>query len=228
MQSERITELARRVQRGETGLVRLGFAGASVNALVSTLTRSVRLARPDLAIDLSGSLLSQPGMEQLRSGQLDAVVGRWDTLPRDVDSRVIAQEELLVAVAADHPLAQAEAVTAEDVADEPWVVLPGGHGATLSTRLNDLARRGRFVPRIVDTAIDSATQLLMVDAGVGIALTFSGVRENVPVHSVAFRPVRPTLGKVEVRLAWRRSRVSPGLAALIDVAPSIEAEPEHH
>ena len=216
MQSERIAQLARRLQRGETGRVRLGFSGASVTSIVSTLTHRVREARPDLTLDLSGSELSQPGMEKLRSGSLDAVVGRWDTLPRDVDSHVLAEEELLVAVAKGHRLASAEAVTAEDVADEPWIVLPGGGGATLSARLNQLAMRGRFVPRVVETAVDSATQLLLVDAGAGIALTFSGVRENVPVHSVVFLPVVPSLGPVEVRLAWRRTDANPALATLVD------------
>ncbi len=225
MQSERIVQLARRVQRGETGRVRLGFAGASVNAVVSTLTHSIRDVRPDLSIELSGSLLSQPGMEKLRSGALDAVVGRWDALPRDIDSVVIAREELLVAVASDHRLATAESVTAADVADEPWVVLPGGGGATLSRRLNRLAGRGPFVPRIVETAVDSATQLLLVDAGAGIALTFSGVRENIPVHSVVYLPIAPSLGAVEVRLAWRRADVSPALAALVDVARASAVQP---
>ena len=56
-----------------------------------------------------------------------------------------------------------------------------GSGATLSNRLHLLGMRGRFVPRIVQTADDSATQLLLVDAGKGVALTFSGVRENIPL-----------------------------------------------
>ncbi len=218
MQSERIPELARRVQRGETGRVRLGFAGASVNSVVGALVRSVRRTRPHLTLDLSGSELSQPGMEKLRSGSLDALVGRWDTLPRDIDSHVVAKEELLVAVAIDHALATADAITPADLADEPWIVLPGGGGATLSTRLHQLAVQGRFVPRVVETTADSATQLLLVEAGVGIALTFSGVRENIPMHAVAFLPLMPDPEVVDVRLAWRRTDVSPALATLIEVA----------
>lgn len=221
MQSERIAQLARRVQRGETGRVRLGFAGASVNAIVSALARRLRLARPDLSLELSGAQLSLPGMENLRSGALDAVIGRWDALPPDIDSLVIAHEELVLAVAENHPLADQRSVSPADVADEPWVVLPGGGGATLSDRLNQLALRGHFVPRVVETAGDSATQLLMVDAGAGVALTFSGVRENIPAHSVVFLSIAPSLGAVEVRLAWRRADANPALAALIDVARAL-------
>lgn len=217
MQSERIAHLVRRVQRGETGRVRLGFSGASVNSVVSRLVRRVHEDRPDLTIALQGAQLSQPGLERLRSGALDAVVGRWDVLPPEIDSHVVAREQLVLAVPEQHRLAERESITADDVANEPWIVLPGGSGATLSARLHEFAQRGKFVPRIVETAADSATQLLMVDAGIGIALTFSGVRENVPVHTVAFRPPEPSLGDVEMRLAWRRDSINPALAALLEV-----------
>ncbi|WP_166880609.1 LysR substrate-binding domain-containing protein [Salinibacterium sp. ZJ450] len=221
MRSERMIELVRRVQQGETGRVRLGFAGASVNAVVSALARRVRTDRPGLTLELYGSQLSHPGLEGLRAGALDAVVGRWDSLPRDVESRVVASEELWVALPDNHALAQKEAVSMEDIANEPWIVLPGGSGATLSNRLHLLGMRGRFVPRIVQTAVDSATQLLLVDAGVGIALTFSGVRENVPVHAVVFRPITPGLGSVDVRLAWRRADDNPALSAVVEISEAV-------
>jgi DNA-binding transcriptional LysR family regulator len=207
-----------RVQRGETGLVRLGFSGASVNSIVSALARESRRVRPDLTVALQGAQLSQPGLEQLMTGALDAIVGRWDVLPPEVDSVVLAREQLVLALPEAHPLTAATAVSAADVAGESWIVLPGGRGATLSNRLHELARRGSFVPRIVETAADSATQLLMVDTGIGVALTFSSVSANVPVHSVAFREFDPSLGDVEVRLAWRRAGVTPALSTLIDIA----------
>jgi DNA-binding transcriptional LysR family regulator len=225
MQSERMKELVRRVQAGETGRVRLGFAGSSVNSVVSALARRMRDHRPGVALELYGSQLSHPGLERLRSGELDALVGRWDFLPKDVQSRVIAQEELVVALPDDHRLARTDAVSAADLADEPWIVLPGGSGATLSNRLHLLGTRGRFTPRIVQTALDSATQLLLVDAGVGIALTFSGVRENVPAHAVIFRPLQPDLGRVEIRIAWRADDDSPALVALLGVAEGLNASP---
>ena len=225
MQSERMVQLVRRVQQGETGRVRIGFAGSSVNTVVSALVRRVRSDRPGITLELYGSQLSRPGLEGLRAGALDAVVGRWDMLPRDVESRVVAEEELLVALPDNHSLANAEAVSMADIADEPWIVLPGGSGATLSNRLHLLGIRGRFMPRIVQTAGDSTTPLLLVEAGVGIALTFSGVRENVPAHAVVFRPLTPGLGPVEVRIAWRKTDSNPALAAVIEISKAVHPGP---
>ncbi len=221
MQSERIKPLVRRVQRGETGRLRLGFSGASVSTIVSALAQKVREERPGLTLALQGAQLSQPGLERLLSGSLDAIVGRWDALPASVDALVIAREQLVVALPERHRLTAKQSLTPADLAEEPWVVLPGGIGATLSSRLGELARQGAYLPRIVETAPDSATQLLMVDAGVGIALTFSGVRDNVPVHTVQFRPLEPNLGEVEVSLAWRRDDANPALQALIQVSSTL-------
>lgn len=221
MQSERIRPLLQRVQRGEIGRVRLGFSGASVNSIVSAIVRAVRARRPGIGIELYGSQLSSPGMERLRSHALDAIVGRWDVLPRDVASHVVAHEELVIALPDNHRLVSAERITAADLADESWIVLPGGGGATLSTRLHELSIRGRFVPKIVATAPDSATQLLMVDAGNGIALTFSGVRENIPLPTVVYRPLAAELAAVEVRLAWRASDANPALAELVRIVKTM-------
>ena len=101
----------------------------------------MRAVRPGIALELFGSQLSHAGLERLRSGALDAVVGRWDFLPEDVRSLVLAEEQLLVALPDNHRLAGAATVTAADIADEPWVALPGGTGATLSNRLHLLGIR---------------------------------------------------------------------------------------
>lgn len=223
MQSERIKDLVRRMNDGEIGRVMLGFSGSSVNALVSRLVHRVRAELPGLTLELAGAQLSQRGLARLRAGELDAVIGRWDALPEDVDSIVLAEEELFVALPEGHRLTEATEIAVADLAVEPWVVLPGGGDATLTSRLHLLGERGGFVPRIVETAADSATQLLLVDAGRGVALTFSGVRDNVPAHSVVFRPVVPNLGRAQVRLAWRSSDENPLLASVIRVAqlPSV-------
>lgn len=221
MQSERVHELVRRVQQGEEGRVSLGYSGASVNSIVSKLVRAVRRERPSLMLELHGAQLSQGGLQRLLEGQLDAVIGRWDLLPGEVDSIVVAEEQLLVAMPPDHRLANVETIGAADVASEPWVVLPGGSGTTLANRLHLLGVEGRFVPRIVETVDDSATQLLLVDAGVGLALTFSGVRESIPAHAVVFKPLQQSLGSVQVRLAWRKHDRNPLLSAMVEIASSL-------
>lgn len=224
MHSERMGEIARAAVAGETGRLRLGFSGASVHHLVAKLVREIRRTRPGLTVELESSQLSHPGLERLIDRSLDMLIGRWDFLPDEVDSRVLTREELLIALPAGHRLAHRTKLLASDVAEEPWIVLPGGTGATLSDRLNVLSARGRFVPRVVRMVPDSATELLLVDAGVGIALTLSGVRDNLPTGLVVFVPLEADLGSVEVRLAWHRGRRTPAVAGALAAARGSFAE----
>jgi DNA-binding transcriptional LysR family regulator len=221
MLSQRMKEIVRQSREGEIGRVRLGFAGASVNHEVGQLARYVRQQRPGISLELHSSQFSHLALERVIDGSLDLVIGRWDFLPAGVDSRVIAHEELLVALPDSHRLADRDALRAEDLADEPWIVLPGGSGATLPNRLNKLGVTGRFVPRIVQVGPDSSTLLLLVAAEVGIALTLSGVRDNVPAREVVYRSLRPDQGAVEVRLAWRRGDPAPALRSVIGLSRDV-------
>lgn len=218
MLSQRFKEIVRTTQAGLVGRVRLGFAGSSVGYLVGELARSVRRERPGIALELLSAQFSQQGLEGLMDGSLDLVIGRWDFLPADIESRVLATEGLVVALPVGHPLAGRGSVAVEELADEPWIVLPGRSTATLPNRLALLGLEGGFVPRIVQIAPDSATMLLLVAAEMGIALTFTGVRDNVPGEGVAFATLDPSAGAVQVRLAWRRADMSPALHAVTEIS----------
>lgn len=221
MLARRIPEIVQRAATGEIGRIRLGFAGASVNSLVSALARQVRRDRPGITLELFSSQFSHLGLERVLDGSLDLVIGRWDFLPAEVDSRSIGRENLVIALPESHRLADQESLTAADQAGESWIVLPGAGTATLPNRLSVLGVKGAFVPRIVQMAPDSSTQLMLVGVGAGIALTFSGVRENLIAPGVTYRPIRPNPMTVEVRLIWRRGDPNPAVPAVVGVSRTV-------
>jgi DNA-binding transcriptional LysR family regulator len=222
----RIKDVVRKSQAGETGRVRLGFAGASVNQAVGELARQVRRRRPGISLELYSSQFSYLGLEKVLDDSLDLVIGRWDFLPAEITSRLVALEELLIALPESHPLADRETVDVEDLAEEAWIVLPGGAGATLPNRLNTLAMNAGFVPRIVQVAPDSWTLVVLVGAGMGISLILSSVRDNVPSRGVVYKPLTQEQKPVEVRLIWRRGDVNPALQSIIEISETVFPAPE--
>lgn len=221
MLSQRMKDVVRRSQDGEIGRVRLGFAGASVNQAVGELARQVRRRHPGLSLELYSSQFSHLGLERVLDDSLDLLIGRWDFLPAGIDSRLIAIEELLIALPENHRLADREAVAAEDLAEEAWLVLPGGAGATLPNRLNTLAMNAGFVPRIVQVAPDSWTLIVLVGAEMGISLILSSVRDNVPSRGVVYRPLVAEQKPVEVRMIWRRGDDSPALRSVVELSRTV-------
>lgn len=218
MLSRRMREIVQQAQDGLLGRIRLGFSGPSVNRLVGELARAVRRERPTIQLELHSAQFSHRGLENVTDGTLDLVLGRWDFLPADVDSRVVAHEELLVVLPDHHRLARHERVSPADLAADPWIVLPGRSAATLPNRLHMVGAAGGFVPRVVQVAPDSSTLLLLVGAGMGVALTFSGVRDNVPASGVVFKPLATEQTTVEDRLVWRRGSTNPALPGVLAIA----------
>lgn len=225
MQSQRISEIVRKSLRGEVGRIRLGFGEAAVDVGVGDLARAVRAARPGIVLELRNSQYAHLGLDKLRDGSLDVLIARLDVVPPEFEFETLAEEELLIAMAADHRLADRDFVSPTELGAEPWIVLPGGR-ATGQNRLSLLSVEGGFVPRVVQMAPDSSTLLLLVGAGVGIAPTLSSVRENLHAREVVFTSIRPAQDPVRVRLVWRRDDPSPALAAMVALARQVYGRPE--
>ncbi|RZU62870.1 LysR family transcriptional regulator [Zhihengliuella halotolerans] len=223
--SESMAAVVRESLDGTTGRVTLGFAGGSVNDLVGDLARDVRARRPGIDLELHSAQFSHVGLERVLAGELDVVLGRWDHLPPAIDSRLVATERLLVALPEGHRLAAEPAVRAEDLADESWVVLPGGARGTLTNRMHTLALNSGFAPKNLQTAPDSWTIMVLVGARMGVSLTLSSVREHTPAPGVVFRPLAPEPDPVEVRMIWRRGDRSAALAAVVDISRTTLPDP---
>lgn len=207
---------------GNIGHVRIGFAGASTYSSIGSIVRELRRRKPGLALEVESSTFSPEGLENVREKELDLAIGRWDFLPPEIDSLVMAEEEVIVALPPAHRLADADAVSFRDLADDTWVSLPVGTGSALQNRLTHLAAAAGFVPKITQTAPDSWAQLVLVGVDSGCAITLNSVRKNLPDLGVRYKPIadRPN-PPLEVRLIWRKDNLSPAVAAVIQIAQAL-------
>ncbi|APT88026.1 LysR family transcriptional regulator [Corynebacterium frankenforstense DSM 45800] len=225
--ADRAEQAVRDAASGRTGRIAVGFSGTSFQRGVGTLARELARTHPGIELNLHSGRLSPEGIGQVTEGTLDATFGRWDTWPTEIDSLVVAREELLVALPDDHRLAGQDDIDFAELAAENWIVLPGGLSAGLQNRLNYQARSAGFTAQVGQVAPDSMTQFLFVGAGMGVALTLDSIRENLTAHGVSFSrlPGRPTL---DLRLVWRRDNRSQALKVFVDLARELYASPTAH
>ena len=210
---------------GETGRVKLGFAGASINRKVGELARHIRAHRPGVHLELHGSQFSHTALEKVLDGALDVAIGRWDFVPAELRSCVMGREEVMVVLPSTHRLAGAARVDIAELADESWVVLPTGPGAALQNRLTSRAIAAGFVPRVAQVAPDSWTLVVLVAAQIGCALSLDSVRDNVSSDGVVFRPLTGAQRPLDVQLVWRAADPNPALHAVVRLAQNLYGDP---
>ncbi|MCQ9353291.1 LysR substrate-binding domain-containing protein [Corynebacterium sp. 153RC1] len=224
--SDAAVRTVRDAATGNLGTVKLGFAGASVHQSVGQLAREVQSKHPGIDLELYSSQLSPLGLQKVQKGEIDAVIGRWDFLPAEISSMTISREELVLAVPLHHPLARAGAtkVKMNQLAEENWIVLPGGSTSALLNRFNLLARRGGFIPKVRTTSPDSWTLLVLVGAGMGVAMTLDSVRRNVQEKNVHYLEIDDPERFLDLQLIWHSENTNPALGKLVSTVEALHAE----
>ncbi|WP_228002334.1 LysR substrate-binding domain-containing protein [Nocardia australiensis] len=218
----RAEESVRLADDGQTGLVRVAFAGVSTHPLVARLARAVRSQRPGIQLELSSQNFAQPAMKKLLQGASDIALGRWDVIPAEVSAQVVMADALVVALPDTHRLAGGRRLTAAQLSGEPFVMLPPHEGAVLPDRLRKMAQANGFVADVVQVAPDTQTALALVGAEVGCHLTLASVALNVSDPHVVFIPLDVAGNDVDLRVAWRRDDTNPALRSVLDLVFSLE------
>lgn len=159
---------ARRIGREETEPLRIGHTPAVTGDEVTALLREVSASHPELAGEVNQRYPAEL-TEQLLAGELDLGVCRAMPAERGLVRGVVAQQQLRVAVAADHHLAGRESVALGELADEPIVVwgTPGRSGYT--DLLINRCRQAGFEPRVRRNPIQGAPPVTAVVGGDHVA-----------------------------------------------------------
>lgn len=207
---------ARSAAAGGGGVVRVVYTGASTQAVLAELAVELGERHPEVSLTLIGSTYGRAALELMRTGGAEAALGRWESLPADVEHLAIVDEELVLVLPEHHRLARADRVALRDLVDDAFLTLP--EDSFLVELLRRHAAQAGFIPRIAQTAPDTATLIAMVRAGMGITLTVSSVRAAVQGGGVIFVGLDPEPAPVQLRLAWQTDAVTPALAAVLEVA----------
>lgn len=217
-------DLARRVDAGAAGVVRLGFTAVSAISILGPLLRRLTAALPDVEVLLSERVtLAQ--VDGIRRGELDIGLARPPFDTSLLSSKVVLREALMAVVPSDHPLASVKrALTPQDFEGQPVI----GYDPQQSRYFHELSVRflANAHPRIEQRVHQVLTAMLLVAADRGLALAPASA-QSLGVEGVVFKelvhgggdttldtdPERP----VELYAVWSRESVSPVVRRVLDV-----------
>ena len=219
--AEEAAEEARRLARGEAGVLRVGFVGTAIfgEALPAALRR-FREAAPGVSVRLQVMTTRQQA-SALLAGDLDCGYLR-PPLPEDaaggIRLRRVERHPLLVAVPELDALADRSRVDLADLAQRPMVTFPREQGPGMWSLIAGAVRRAvedpAWEPTIAQEAADMTTVVGLVAADVGCAIVPWETARLAP-RGVAFRPLARKRGRrapeLSLSLAWPRDATPHGL-----------------
>ncbi len=203
---------------GHAGRVSVGFIGTATYDVLPRVAQEVRRELPGVDLQLRGELLSPQLLDGLNDGSYDLALLRPDssTHPALV-VRALRAERLVAVLPSGHPLARRRRIELSLLAGEAFVMHPSGHRSSMHEHVLQACAHAGFEPASILEVGETATLVVFVAAGLGVALVPEPVR-SLGLEGVAYVALTdpPT---VDLALAGRAAESSPvvaRVAAIID------------
>lgn len=152
-------------------------------------------------------------------GELDAAVIATDTNDSLIAETPLAEDELLLTVARDHPLAQCRQVEPGQLQSEILLLLKDGHCLTAQAA-GYCEAHGVDSRALVSVAASIDTLKSMICAGMGITLIPRMAADAALDQCLAFIPLHPKPSRTIRVITRKTSRLGPLLAAALKDATS--------
>jgi DNA-binding transcriptional LysR family regulator len=174
-QIDRLREVARRAEAGETGNVRIAlttsvpFLGAFTKA-----AKAFQHDYPAVVLNLSQTISSR-AIDDLRQRKIDICMIRHVPVPVGMRQITVARDELMLVLPSGHPKANAEKIALEEIADERIILYHGAQRNAIHAHIMDVWARAGLTPRVTQQAENGLAILSLVAAGFGIAVLPSSI-----------------------------------------------------
>ncbi len=217
--SDQAADTARRAQRGEAGVLRVGFTFSTpLTPLFATVINRYRQQYPAVSLILH-EMATLTQLDALDQRTLDTGFVRPPDgpLPSGVTLIALRRDPLVAVLPASSPLARHKSVTMAQLKDLPFVMYPHSAGTGIYPLVFRLCREAGFAPRIGQEAGEASTMIGLVAAGCGVSVLPSSF-DRIRMDGVRYRPIADEGASTGLLLAHRSGDASPLVAAFAALA----------
>ena len=206
---EQMKEAARRSQDPEAGTVRLGIFPTLAPYLLPHVVPRLRTRFPQLELLLVEEK-SDELLARLRDGRLDAALLAMPVHDEQLHAQFLFEEPFVLAVPGNHPLAQRDSLTLDELSQQHLLLLEDGHclreQALDVCRLSGAHEKAEFRA----TSLETLRQMVAANVGATLLPTLAvkpPVARSDDIHLLHFSGSSPSRS---IAMVWRRSSALAG------------------
>jgi DNA-binding transcriptional LysR family regulator len=218
---DRAERRAREIHRGEVGRLAIGHVDGACYLVLQAALRRLVEKQPRLSLRVAEAS-SADLVPALVAGHYD-VIFTWTPPGPSVTGRKLLDEPLVAAVPEDHRLAGDGPLPLAALADEDFIIMPRHMSPVAYRQTEEACRRAGFTMRIREEAHPTFSRLLLVAAGLGVALVPVALMDYVRIGGVVWRRLEGDPVSVPLHMHWRTDDRRATLPLLLEL---VEAETE--
>jgi len=201
---EEIKRQARRIGRGESGLLALGFIGTQSHEWMPQVLRRFRQKYPGVEVTLT-EMVPSAQLEALATRRLDvgAIGPIYGKPPPGLQIACLAEEQPMVGMPSDHPFADRPSIRLQQLKGEKFIFTAREKSPSYRSFLARLFLRAGVTADVAQEVDRARTAVQYVAAGFGISIFGEHITRQ-PAPGVKFVPIRPCPQKIRYGIAWRK------------------------
>jgi DNA-binding transcriptional LysR family regulator len=203
---DRAAQEARRAARGETGQLRIGYAGSIMFTRLADVMRQFRIAHPDVDLQLR-EIPSISQLDALLEDRIDIALPREPRKDNRVRNKVLVREKLILAVPASHVLARRKAIPIDKLDGESMIHMPRVALPSMLDRLVAALETKGVHPVWVQETSEWLTSVSLVAAGFGVAVVPESFR-RFGRDGVVYRDLAGSSVKTTISVCTRQNEAS--------------------
>lgn len=187
---EASVRLARRMARGEAGVITIGFEGSAAFAFIPRAVKAFRIRSPDITFELR----EMPSMNQVAALKERRIDLGFVVPPADdpaIEVEIVGSERLVLAMPAAHRLRGQTTVTATQLAGERFISSSESNACGINRAIT-MVLKAAGVEKPVARVNDMQLSLCFVAAGEGLTLVPASVAKLARA-GITYRALRPAV-----------------------------------
>lgn len=212
-QADEAARLARDVERGVGGVLRIGFVGSMLYRGFPELLREFAVERPHIQIQ-SSELNSGEQIVALSHGQIDVGFAHSLRLSPALARLTYSIEPFICCLPAAHPLAGSTKLRPEQLRDEVFVMFSRAASPDYYERVLTLCTSAGFYPTVYHESRHWLSVVSLVAQGLGVALVPESLAGST-LKGAAFVPLEGASIQAETYCVWRSDDENAALQAFL-------------
>jgi LysR family transcriptional regulator, benzoate and cis,cis-muconate-responsive activator of ben and cat genes len=207
----------RRIGRGQSGRLAIGFVGSAMfTGLPDTIFR-FREASPEVELVLNEMLAAEIA-EGLQQRRIDVGFTRPPLSAQSgFAQRMLLEEPYMAAIPSHHPLAGRNEIALAELVDDRFILYPAKPEPTVTGLIVAACRTAGFTPQIAQEVLHLQTAISLVAAGAGVSLVPSSAARGQTGRGVAYVLLKQPTVMAPLAVAWRDNDASPALHCFLNM-----------
>ncbi|MBD7976791.1 LysR family transcriptional regulator [Serpens gallinarum] len=204
---EQAVAVVNKAANGSHGLLFCGFSGALPTSVLPGMIRSIHRFYPGIDMRITRRANSSQVLESVLSGEIDAGLVLLPINCVGLSTQIISSHRLVAVLPAEHALAGQQSIALKDLQNEAFISNKPYEGSVIREVFMAACVEAGFNPKIVQEAEDTYSILMMVAAGLGVAVSLEGV-DVINSREVVYVPLNDVPRSVEMAVVWREENPS--------------------